>query len=441
MRLPETILFAINKLESAGFSAYAVGGCVRDSMLGVQPHDWDIATSAAPGEISRVFEGFYTVDIGAAHGTVGVILDGKAVEITAFRIDGAYSDGRRPDSVAFTDDPVRDLARRDFTVNAMAYSPKGGLLDPFGGQADLDRRILRCVGEPARRFEEDGLRVLRALRFASVLGFEIEPATSAAVHACKGMLYHVSPERIAAELSRLLPGENAPAVLREFPDVLGVFIPEILPTVGFDQHNPYHDRDIWAHTCDAVGHAPTMLRLRMTMLFHDLGKPARHTTDTRGIGHFYGHDAVSADIARARLQALRYDKATVDTVALLCSRHSVDIKPTEKSVLRWLSKLGEARLRDLLAVMRADNMAKSALAADSVAEVGEVERVLGQILAEGKCFSLQSLAVNGTDLAALGLSGPQIGSMLRTLLGAVIAGKCANERGALLAYARRRQSP
>ena len=273
MTLPSQVHTALDRLEAAGWEAFVVGGAVRDALRGCAAGDWDITTNAEPEQVERVFSGERLIETGLRHGTVTVLLDGLPLEITTYRVDGGYSDHRRPDSVTFTRSLRDDLLRRDFTMNALAYNPQTGLVDICGGAEDLARGVVRCVGEPERRFREDGLRILRALRFASVLGFTIEPETAAAIHRCAELLRYLAAERVLSELTKLLCGQNAGAVLREFSDVLAVPIPELRPMFGFAQHNPHHDRDVWQHTVAVVEHIPPEPVLRWAALLHDVGKP------------------------------------------------------------------------------------------------------------------------------------------------------------------------
>lgn len=369
---------------------------------------------------------------GLQHGTVTVPTAGGNVEVTTYRVDGAYGDGRHPDCVTFTRTLSEDLLRRDFTVNAMALSRQGELVDPTGGRRDLTAGLLRCVGEPDVRFAEDALRILRGLRFAATLGFSIQSATAESLHRNRELLKKIAAERIAAELTRLICGENMGAVLRDFPDVLGVFLPDILPMVGFDQRNRHHCYDIWAHTIYAMEQiAPTPI-LRYTMLFHDIGKPRCFELDDRGSGHFCGHPRVSVSLAAAAMDGLKFDTATRETVLRLVDWHDRDIPRTEKSIGRALMKLGETDLRRLLAVKRADNLAQHPDFWGRQAEIDRAEEIMNTLLEKKACFSLGQLAVNGRDLLAEGMVGPAIGEMLDFLLLQVIDGALPNEKAALL---------
>ena len=438
MRLPETIQYILSRLNSAGFAAYAVGGCVRDTLAGRTPHDWDICTAALPEQVHAVFAHRDVRDTGLQHGTVTLILDHTPYEITTFRVDGNYSDSRRPDSVFFTDDVRLDLARRDFTVNAMAYSPVEGLIDPFGGQEDLRNGVIRCVGAPHDRFAEDALRILRALRFASRFGFALEARTAAAVHELALTLDRIAPERIKVEVDGLLTGPDAASVLRDFPDVLGVPIPELLPCVGFDQHSPWHIYDVWEHTLRAVAAAPADPLLRWAMLFHDLGKPRTFSLGKDGNGHFYGHAAVSAQMAEAIMDRLRFSNGEHSAIVELVRRHDGIIEPDKKIVRRLLGRLGRTQFDRLLAVKRADNLAQAPeLAEPRLAALETLRALADAIERDDDCTDLRYLAVNGRDLLELGYApGPALGAELQRLLELVLDDPAKNERDTLLSLAK-----
>ena len=438
MVLPEKITYILNALTSAGYPAYVVGGCVRDALAGRAPHDWDVCTAARPEQVHAVFTGASVRDTGLRHGTVTLVLDREPFEITTFRVDGSYSDSRHPDSVTFTDDVEADLARRDFTVNAMAYHPAAGLVDPFGGQADLRAGLLRCVGDPAERFTEDGLRILRALRFAARFGYAIEPDTAAAVHDLAPRLRSIAAERIKAELDGILLGARVAPILRDYPDVLAVVLPEIEPSVGFAQKNPHHRYDVWEHTLRAVEAAPPDPILRWTMLFHDLGKPATFAPDEQGVGHFYGHARVSAEYADGIMERLRFSNEERDAVYELVRRHDGVLVPDKKSVRRLLGKLGREQFDRLLEVHRADNLAQTPeLAASRAAELMSIRALADEIARDDECVDLRRLAVNGRDLTSLGYApGPALGAELRRLLDRVLDDPSLNEKETLLRMAR-----
>ena len=430
--IPEHVKTILSRLEAAGHEAYCVGGAVRDRLLGRAPGDWDVTTSALPEEVSALFAP-HALPTGLRHGTVTVKPEGvPGVEVTTYRRDGAYSDCRRPDSVEFTASLTEDLARRDFTVNAMALDLRGALADPFGGGEDLKRGLLRAVGEPEKRFGEDALRILRGLRFAARLGFSIEAGTDRALRACAPLLERIAPERVREELTGILCGPYAEKVLVSYPDVLGVVLPEIAPSVGFDQRSVYHCYDVWEHTARAVGAAPSAPVLRWTMLLHDLGKPDTFFLDGEGRGHFYGHWRKSAEYAGAILDRLRFDRRSRDLILTLVERHDCELPLSEKSVRKNLARYGEEAVRALLAVKRADNLAQAPEYRDRQVLIGQWEDLLNLVLQEGACFSLRQLAVRGGDLTALGLRGPAVGRVLQALLDQVLDGKLPNDREILL---------
>ena len=436
---PLPALTALARLRAAGFEASLVGGCVRDRLLGREPGDWDIATAALPEQVEEVFAGERLIETGLKHGTVTVLLDGMPLEITTFRTESAYTDHRHPDAVRFTPSLTEDLARRDFTVNAMAWSPEAGLEDPFGGQADLAAAVIRCVGAPEQRFSEDALRILRALRFAAQLSFSIDPSTAAAAHALRGTLDLVSRERIAVELTKLLCGPDVCRVLTEYWEILAVPLPELAPMAGLDQRSAYHCYDVLTHCAVSASHVPPEKLLRWAALLHDVGKPATFTTDEAGRGHFHGHAAVSTELAREILTRLRFDKDTVRRVSALVELHDYPIDPLvgnpERAIRRLLGRLGEEDFFRLLALKRADALAHHPDYRDRTAACDRIEALARSLLAQKQCFSLKDLAVNGNDLLALGIpKGPAVGQALNRLLDAVVSGELANERQPLLDF-------
>ena len=424
----------LQTLIDAGYEAYLVGGCVRDLIRGVAPHDWDICTSARPEETENCFAGHRIIETGLKHGTVTVLEDGEPYEITTYRTEGPYSDSRRPDYVKFVSDLEADLARRDFTMNAIALGLDGSLRDPFGGAGDIKAGVIRCVGEPTQRFQEDGLRVMRALRFAAVLGYEIEEQTAQAIHENRHMLEHVAAERIHVELCKLLVGEKAGDILRQYPDVFCQFWPQLEPLITLEQNNPWHCWGGWEHTIHAVEAAPPELILRLTMLLHDIGKPSCKSTDENGIDHFYGHPAVSAKLADEMLQSLKFDNKTRERVVTLVEYHDVQIPNRERSVHKWLGRLGPETFFQLLEIKRADGMGQAyELVKDRLAELEEMKSKAEEIIAQGQCVSLKDLAVNGRDVIAAGIApGPEVGRVLDRLLEQVLNGEVSNEREVLL---------
>ena len=424
----------LQTLIDAGYEAYLVGGCVRDLIRGVAPHDWDICTSARPEETESCFAGQRIIETGLKHGTVTVLEDGEPYEITTYRTEGPYSDSRRPDYVKFVSDLKADLARRDFTMNAIALGLDGSLRDPFGGAGDIQAGVIRCVGEPTQRFQEDGLRVMRALRFGAVFGYEIEEQTAQAIHENRHMLEHVAAERIHVELCKLLVGEKAGDILRQYPDVFCQFWPQLEPLITLEQNNPWHCWGGWEHTIHAVETAPPELILRLTMLLHDIGKPSCKSTDENGIDHFYGHPAVSAKLADEMLQSLKFDNKTRERVVTLVEYHDVQIPNRERSVHKWLGRLGPETFFQLLEIKRADGMGQAyELVKDRLAELEEMKSKAEEIIAQGQCVSLKDLAVNGRDVIAAGIApGPEVGRVLDRLLEQVLNGEVSNEREVLL---------
>lgn len=418
----------LQKLRSCGFEAYVVGGCVRDFLLGKTPSDWDIATSATPDEVMRIFKN--AKPTGLQHGTVTVE---HGYEVTTFRIDGKYSDGRHPDQVVFSKDIEQDLARRDFTINAMAHDGNT-FLDPFGGQIDLEKRILKCVGRARERFREDGLRIMRALRFASVYDLSIEFDTNCAIHECKDLLRNIAVERIRDELCKLLCGKAALRILMSYRDVLSLIIPQLHPCVGFAQNNPYHCFTVYDHIAHAVvAYDGSDISVKMALLLHDIGKPDSYTEDDRG-GHFYGHPEISKNIAEKVMRDLRFDNATASEVVHLVGYHDAGIAPTKRSIRRWLNKIGPELFEKLLWVSEADRKSHTPGTQDKkLAELSEIRKLLKDILAENDCFSLKNLVVNGRDIIALGIpEGKRVGEILEWLLNEVIEERLENERKILL---------
>lgn len=438
IQLPSNVERILTLLNRAGYKAYVVGGCVRDALLSKTPKDWDICTSALPDDMERVFHGFRVVETGLKHGTLTVVLDGVPYEITTFRVDGTYTDHRHPDGVTFVTDVREDLARRDFTVNAMAYHPAEGLIDAFGGQEDLQHKVIRCVGQSEERFREDALRILRALRFASVYGFTIDEETAKAAHVLKETLNLVAAERIRAELGKLLCGQGCGAILRAYRDILGQILPQLIPMFDFSQCSPYHRFDVWEHTVRSVENVPATEALRFTMLLHDAGKPATFTRDEAGIGHFHGHAAYSEKIAEEVMTRLRMDKATAQRVILLVKHHDISLSTDSRLLKRRLNQFGEEALRQLIDVQEADQLAKGTCDPEEIrASADALRQALDALLASAPCFTLKNLTVNGRDIASLGAKGSAIGDILQHLLSCVMDDTLPNEKEPLLREAER----
>lgn len=421
-------------LEKAGFEACLVGGCVRDTLMGRPFHDTDITTNALPEQIMEVFRDYRTVPTGIKHGTVTVISGGIPYEITTYRIDGEYTDSRRPDSVEFTSSLREDLARRDFTVNAIAMNSDGRIYDCFGGADDIRKKIIRCVGSPEKRFSEDALRIMRAIRFAAQLGFEIEPHTAQAVHSMKKRLENISAERIREELDKLICGKNCLKVLMEYSDVITTVIPEFENCIGFDQHSPYHKYTVWEHTARAVSLAPAdNLKMRRALLFHDIAKPVCANFDDTGRGHFKKHAQTGAEMTQDIMKRLRYDSESITYAVMIISHHSDDIK-NRTDVKKLMSVMGDKLAVELLEMKKCDNAAKNDFVRDENIQLDKMISEARRITESGECRSLHMLAVNGNDLVKASLKGAEIGDTLKELLNLVIEEKIPNEHDILLNY-------
>ena len=462
--LPPSVREVLQALRSQGFEAFAVGGCVRDSLLGRTPHDWDITTSALPQDVKRIFR--HTADTGIAHGTVSVLTGGTVLEVTTYRIDGKYSDGRHPDQVAFTASLEEDLRRRDFTINAMACSDEDGVIDLFGGIQDLEHGVIRAVGDPWARFSEDALRILRAVRFSAQLDFSVEPETRRAVRALAGQLSRISAERICAELMKLA-GSSHPDYLRTAWEtgITAVILPEFDRCMQTAQRNPHHcfsvgghilaalravllpEPDFWLRADAARLHRLAALPqgrydcrtlLTLVLLLHDIAKPACRTTDADGIDHFCGHAALGADMARDIMRRLKLDNDTIGKVSLLILYHDWRVEPAHRHVRRAVSKVGRDLFPLLLEVQLADTMAQSPRwRKEKMQRILQVFYIYEDILAREQCVQLSDLAINGKDLLELGVpKGPSIGRMLRLALEDVLEDPARNSREYLLARIR-----
>lgn len=438
MDMPKNVDTAINLLQSAGFEAYAVGGCVRDSLLGKTPNDWDITTSAKPEDMKSVFINFHCIDTGIKHGTVTVVIDGEPLEITTFRLDGEYEDNRHPKSVTFTSNLGADLGRRDFTVNAMAYSKMTGTVDLFGGQNDLKNKIIRCVGDPDRRFNEDALRILRALRFASALDFEIEEKTAQSLLKNRALLGNISEERIAKELLKLVCGKGAKRILTDFAPVLFEILPELQPMYKNSHDNPHHSYDIYEHTLIAVESIDPEPTLRFAMLLHDCGKPAVKKFDENGVAHFYGHQRISAEISAQILARLKVSNKFRDEILFLVSNHDRwELYENTEKMPRYLSKFGLDGVLKLLKVMRADVLAQSPEYRYRLDQIADAEEIAKNLAAQKPCLSLSELQINGRTLMDIGIpQGRKLGAVLAQLLDEVIDGVTKNTQEALTTRAR-----
>lgn len=430
MFLPESTLLCIRALEQAGFEAYAVGGCVRDALLGLTPQDYDLCTNATPQEMVQVFARYPLVRSGEKHGTIGVVIQKEVLEITTFRTEGGYQDGRHPDWVAFVSDIRADLARRDFTVNAMAYHPTRGYIDPFGGQEDLRNGILRAVGDPYQRFSEDSLRILRGVRFAVRYGLTAEETTLQAMKELSPLMDNLARERVFDELCKLLPLVKAGDLLN-YTEIFTRVLPPLAPCVGFLQHNPHHLHDVYTHTAQVVENTPQDLPLRWAALLHDCGKVACLTLDEQGVGHFYGHAQISARLAEQLLTHLKAPTALRERVVFLIDRHMTPLEPDKRLLRRRLGQYGPDALMELLALQQAD------FSGADKAQFSVIGQLIGEILAEKPCLTVRDLQIDGKDLQALGFApDPKLGQCLARLLEQVQNEEIPNEKQALLEKAR-----
>ena len=438
IKLPEKVKYIIETITEAGFEAYAVGGCVRDSVLGREPDDWDITTSASPYQIKELFP--RTVDTGIQHGTVTVMLDKDGYEVTTYRIDGVYEDGRHPREVTFTPDPKEDLKRRDFTMNAMAYNGKTGLIDIFDGRKDMENRIIRCVGDPEERFREDALRMMRAVRFSAQLGYEIEAATEMAITHLAENLKKISAERIQVELLKLLCAPYPGRIRSAYElGITKIILPEFDSCMETAQNNPHHCYTVGEHSIRAMEAVEPDKCLRLAMLFHDIGKPVTKTTDQEGIDHFHGHPLVSEEMTRKILKRLKLDNQTIFTVTRLVRYHDHYIGETSKAVRRSILEIGEEIFPLLLQVKRADIEAQSEyLKKEKEEHLETVQKLYEDILRKKQCVSLKELAVSGSDLIREnGMQpGKEVGEVLSCLLDLVIEDPALNQKETLLQRAK-----
>lgn len=439
----------IHSLQNNGYEAFLVGGCVRDNILGRPIHDYDITTSATPDEMMEVFKDKRIIETGLQHGTITILIDGEGYECTTYRIDGNYSDSRRPDSVRFTRSLKEDLKRRDFTINAMAYNDEVGLVDPFNGMEDIKYHKIQCVGKPEDRFSEDALRILRAIRFASQLSFVLEPNTDYVLHKMYQNLENISVERVNSEFCKIAVSSDFCVQMVLYGDVLSLFIPEIKDMFDFSQNNPYHIYDVWNHTVHAVQAYscdceedlnPIDLITSLAVFFHDIGKPHCYQDGEDGIRHFKGHGRVSADMTDKIMKRLRFDNDTREKVVELVYYHDATFEVGKKYIKRWLNKIGEEQFRRLLNVRRADIKAQADMNQETrLQKIDNIGYILEEVLQDEECFSLKDLAVNGKDLIEIGYKpGKEIGDVLNNLLDSVISGEYINEKEKLLEIAERR---
>lgn len=439
MQISSKAKIVINALADAGFSAYVVGGCVRDYFLGNRTSDTDITTSAKPYEVEKILadKNIKVVETGLKHGTVTAVIDKTPLEITTFRADGEYRDSRHPQSVEFVTDIEQDLKRRDFTVNAMAYNDERGLVDLFGGREDIENRIIRTVGEPDARFKEDALRIMRALRFSSVLGFEIEEKTKKSIFDNMYLLENISAERIFSELSKLLCGKNVLNVLNEFRQVIGVIIPQLIPSFNCAQNTPWHTYTVYEHIIHSVDFAPRDPVIRLTMLLHDIGKPSVKRTDENGRDHFKTHADEGEKIAAEVLSKLKVSNNIYNKVTTLIKYHQSVENVNDVKIKHWFNKIGEEYTLSLfdvrIADLKAHNLGKKEVLFE-IERLMSLEEEAKMIIKRREPYKISELAVNGHDLISLGFSGREIGDKLSEILTLVMDGKLKNTKKDILNF-------
>ena len=428
MTIFEKANYLIEIIENAGFEAYQVGGCVRDFFMERKCDDIDITTCAKPYDLEKILDenNIKYIETGLKHGTVTAVFDGDNFEITTYRTE----------NVNFVNDIDEDLSRRDFTINAIAYNPnKNEIVDLFGGQKDIENKIIKAVGDPDKRFKEDALRIMRAIRFSSTLTFEIEENTKLALFRNKELLKNVSAERIFTELSKLLLGDNVFNVLTEYKEILGVIIPELVPIFDCEQNTVWHIYDVYTHTAKTVKESPKVLSLRLTMLLHDIGKPLAKTTDDNGVDHFKGHQKISADLAAPILKRFKISNELFDRVMLIIPIHDIHIGTKKKNIKKWLNRLGEQGIRDLIEVKRADKLGQNPeMTGEELQNLITTEALVDEIIANGEPYSVKDLKINGFDLINLGFKGKMIGDILSAVLEKVIDGELENEKETEIEY-------
>ena len=442
INIPNYIIFILGKLESSGFESYIVGGSVRDILLGKEPNDFDIATNAKPEDIENIFQDNKTIDIGKEFGTIKILLDKEEVEVTTFRTEGNYLDGRRPEWVKFVPAIEDDLSRRDFTINAIAYNKKTGIVDPFNGVKDLEKKIIRSVGNPKERFKEDYLRILRAVRFSTVLDFEIEKETLKAAEEYGSNISNVSMERINQEFFKILLSSKPSKgieLMREI-GLLDIIVPEIIPSIGFNQQNPHHNKDVYNHILCAIDNSPPILKVRLAALFHDMGKPHTISIDEKGIGHFYGHDKVGAKIAKQALERMKAPHKLNEEVTILVSEHMTHhARFKDKGLKKLIRRVGVENIYHLFELQKADRKCSNEYA--SIEHILDMEKRVDSILDKREAFDTNQLDINGNDLLKIGFKeGKIIGEVLEYLLEKVMENPSINKKEKLLKLAQKKYS-
>ena len=431
---------AVAMLKSNGFEAFLIGGSVRDFIMNLPIGDIDITTNATPPQVKEVFKDFRVIETGIKHGTVTVLIDKEPLEITTYRSEGTYSDNRHPDSVSFSQSLSDDVIRRDFTMNAIAYDFTDGFCDLTGGIDDINNKIIRCIGNAETRFREDALRILRALRFSSVLGFTIEENTKSAIHKCRDLLKNISAERIQVEFVKLICGKNAYTVLQEFSDVIAVFIPEIKACVGFEQKNRHHCFDVYTHSLKAVEKSNPIPAIRLALFFHDIAKPVVAHFDEKGEQHYYGHPKKSAEITERIMTRLRFDNDTKNKVVTLVSFHDSpimvndNIQPDKKRLKKIMSQIGKDLISDLIHIKYCDNSAQNPEYFRGEEFYKITYEMINEILDNQECFSFKDLKINGNDLISMGFKGKDIGKILNNILDLVIKEKIKNKTSEITDY-------
>ena len=424
--------YVLDKLNRYGYEAFIVGGCVRDILMSKAPHDYDITTIAKPDEVLKVFSNDKVFETGIKHGTVTIVKNHENIEVTTYRIDGEYLDNRHPSNVSFSTDVKNDLSRRDFTINSICMDSGGRIYDYFGGKEDISNKVIKAIGEPKKRFEEDALRILRAVRFSSTLGFKIEPETKKAMIECSHLLKNISKERIASEIDKFLLGKYVKESLLSNYDIIGEIIPEIKLMHGFDQNNIHHIYDLLSHTAIVIEEIEPVRYLRLSALFHDVGKISTCKLGEDNQCHFYSHASVSYEIARNYFNEYKYDNQTKDLALKLIKAHDTPIEENRVIIKRRLNKYGKDLFFDLIRLQRADNKAQNP-DFDRTSHFDNVEKIANEIIAKEECFSLKSLAIDGKDLISLGMTeGHDIGETLDHLLKLVLNEKIENTKEALI---------
>lgn len=434
IQMPPAVYKILKVLNSNGYDGHIVGGCVRDSILKKKPNDWDICTNCTPKKMLHIFSGFTVVPTGLKHGTVTVVINGENYEVTTYRIDGEYKDGRRPENVEFTNNLKEDLKRRDFTINAMAYNDKDGLIDYYGGIKDINDKIIRCVGDPTKRFNEDYLRMLRGIRFSTQLEYYLDKETFNAINKLSQNIINISVERIRVELNKMLI-LNTPSKgfnLLNDTNLLKYILPELKGCVGFNQHNPHHDKDVFNHILDVVDNTENDLILRLSALFHDIGKPETFSLDINGVGHFYKHDTKSAEITKKVMKRLKYDNKSINRVANLVKEHmSTYDELSDRSLKRLINRVGVDNIYNLFKLQIAD--AKSVHVEKDISNIINLINRVEKILKEKQPLSTKDLEINGHDLIGIGITeGKEIGTILNELLQIILENPELNTKESLI---------